>query len=439
MQLPSTDLLEKINKQSQSKIYDWSYQKFLQAGFNSEWSHTINSLFLLLIVIIILLTIDFITRKVVLTLVTRFITKSKNVIDDHLIKNKTLKYISHFIPLFIAQQISPIIFLGFPNWLKAINKGIEVLLVLIIMAIIHSALKIIRDILKTRKSFADKPLESYLQVAQIVLICIGGTIIFSILTGISPKTFLVSLGAASAVLILVFKDTILGFVASISVSANDSIRVGDWIEMPKHNADGSVIEINLNNVKVQNFDKTITTIPTHTLLIDSFKNYRGMQTSGGRRIKRAINIKISTIRFMTEEEIMDLEKIKLLKPFIEQRRLEINEYNNKSQADQTMPVNGRKMTNIGLFRAYITAYIRQNPNMHKEMISMVRQMDPTEHGVPLEIYVFTNDTRFEIYEGIRSDLFDHLFAAITFFKLEVFESPASDDLRNLRIKIDQEK
>lgn len=439
MQLPSTDLLEKINKQSQSKIYDWSYQKFLQAGFNSEWSHTINSLFLLLIVIIILLTIDFITRKVVLTLVTRFITRSKNVIDDHLIKNKTLKYISHFIPLFIAQQISPIIFLGFPNWLKAINKGIEVLLVLIIMAIIHSALKIIRDILKTRKSFADKPLESYLQVAQIVLICIGGTIIFSILTGISPKTFLVSLGAASAVLILVFKDTILGFVASISVSANDSIRVGDWIEMPKHNADGSVIEINLNNVKVQNFDKTITTIPTHTLLIDSFKNYRGMQTSGGRRIKRAINIKISTIRFMTEEEIMDLEKIKLLKPFIEQRRLEINEYNIKSQADQTMPVNGRKMTNIGLFRAYITAYIRQNPNMHKEMISMVRQMDPTEHGVPLEIYVFTNDTRFEIYEGIRSDLFDHLFAAITFFKLEVFESPASDDLRNLRIKIDQEK
>ncbi|AIM36070.1 mechanosensitive ion channel protein MscS [Sphingobacterium sp. ML3W] len=439
MQLPSTDLLEKINKQSQSKIYDWSYQKFLQAGFNSEWSHTINSLFLLLIVIIILLTIDFITRKVVLTLVTRFITRSKNVIDDHLIKNKTLKYISHFIPLFIAQQISPIIFLGFPNWLKAINKGIEVLLVLIIMAIIHSALKIIRDILKSRKSFADKPLESYLQVAQIVLICIGGTIIFSILTGISPKTFLVSLGAASAVLILVFKDTILGFVASISVSANDSIRVGDWIEMPKHNADGSVIEINLNNVKVQNFDKTITTIPTHTLLIDSFKNYRGMQTSGGRRIKRAINIKISTIRFMTEEEIMDLEKIKLLKPFIEQRRLEINEYNIKSQADQTMPVNGRKMTNIGLFRAYITAYIRQNPNMHKEMISMVRQMDPTEHGVPLEIYVFTNDTRFEIYEGIRSDLFDHLFAAITFFKLEVFESPASDDLRNLRIKIDQEK
>lgn len=439
MQLPSTDLLEKINKQSQSKIYDWSYQKFLQAGFNSEWSHTINSLFLLLIVIIILLTIDFITRKVVLTLVTRFITKSKNVIDDHLIKNKTLKYISHFIPLFIAQQISPIIFLGFPNWLKAINKGIEVLLVLIIMAIIHSALKILRDILKNRKSFADKPLESYLQVAQIVLICIGGTIIFSILTGISPKTFLVSLGAASAVLILVFKDTILGFVASISVSANDSIRVGDWIEMPKHNADGSVIEINLNNVKVQNFDKTITTIPTHTLLIDSFKNYRGMQTSGGRRIKRAINIKISTIRFMTEEEIMDLEKIKLLKPFIEQRRLEINEYNIKSQADQTMPVNGRKMTNIGLFRAYITAYIRQNPNMHKEMISMVRQMDPTEHGVPLEIYVFTNDTRFEIYEGIRSDLFDHLFAAITFFKLEVFESPASDDLRNLRIKIDQEK
>lgn len=437
MQLTTTEFLEKMNKQSQSKIYDWSYQKLLQAGFNSEWAHTINSLALLLVVILILLTIDFVARKVILSIVTRFITKSKNSIDDYLIKNKTLKYISHFIPLFIAQQISPIIFLGFPNWLSAINKGIEVLLVLNIMLIIHSVLKTVRDILKTRKSFVDKPLESYLQVSQIILICIGGTVVFSILTGISPKTFLVSLGAASAILILVFKDTILGFVASISVSANDSIRVGDWIEMPKHNADGTVIEINLNNVKVQNFDKTITTIPTHTLLIDSFKNYRGMQTSGGRRIKRAINIKISTIRFMTEEEIKDLEKIQILKPFIEQRRLEIEDYNNRSNADKSMPVNGRRMTNIGLFRAYATAYIKQNPNIHKDMICMVRQMDPSEHGVPLEIYVFTNDTRFEIYEGIRSDLFDHLFAAITYFKLEVFEGPASDDLRNLRIKIDR--
>ncbi|QQD11798.1 mechanosensitive ion channel family protein [Sphingobacterium sp. UDSM-2020] len=436
MQLSTTDYLEEINKQSQSKFYDWSYHKLLQAGFNSEWAHTINSIVLLFLVILILLIIDFLARKVILSVVTRFIIKSKNSIDDYLIKNKTLKYISHFIPLFIAQQISPIIFLGFPNWLEAINKGIEILLVLNIMLIVHSALKTLRDILKTRKSFADKPLESYLQVSQIVLICIGGTITFSILTGISPLSFLVSLGAASAILMLVFKDTILGFVASISVSANDSIRVGDWIEMPKHNADGTVIEINLNNVKVQNFDKTITTIPTHTLLIDSFKNYRGMQTSGGRRIKRAINIKISTIRFMTEEEIKDLERIQILKPFIEQRRLEISEYNNRSQADQSMPVNGRKMTNIGLFRAYATAYIRQNPNINKDMISMVRQMDPTEHGVPLEIYVFSNDTRFEIYEGIRSDLFDHLFAVITYFKLEVFESPASDDLRNLSIKID---
>jgi miniconductance mechanosensitive channel len=219
------------------------------------------------------------------------------------------------------------------------------------------------------------------------------------------------LGAASAILMLVFKDTILGFVASIQVSANDSIRVGDWIEMPKYGADGTVKEINLNNVKVQNFDKTITTIPTHTLLSDSFKNYRGMQQSGGRRLKRAINIKISTIRFLENEEIERLKNIQILRPYIEERAKTIDQFNTEQQIDQSSPINGRKMTNLGMFRAYTLTYLRQNPNIHKTMPLMVRQLASTEHGVPVELYFFVNDIRWEYYEGIVSDVFDHLFAA----------------------------
>jgi len=230
---------------------------------------------------------------------------------------------------------------------------------------------------------------------------------------------------------LVFKDTILGFVASIQVSANDSVRVGDWIEMQKYGADGTVLQITLNNVKIQNFDKTVVTIPTHTLLTDSFKNYRGMQESGGRRIKRAINIKISTIRYLKEDEIQNLRSIHLLKSFIDERQEEINTYNKTHAVDQSNLVNGRRMTNIGLFRAYVTKYAQQNKNIHKEFTLMVRQMPPTENGLPLELYMFTNSTVWEEYEDTVSNMFDHLFAAIKYFDLEVFELPASDDIRQL--------
>ncbi|MDR2275781.1 MAG: mechanosensitive ion channel family protein [Sphingobacterium sp.] len=319
--------------------------------------------------------------------------------------------------------------MGFPNWKENINKLLTIATTVVSLMIVHSLLKSIRDILRTKKSFADKPLESYLQVCQIIMLFIGGTICFSILTGSSPWSFLLSLGAASAILMLVFKDTILGFVASIQVSANDSIRVGDWIEMPKYGADGTVKEINLNNVKVQNFDKTITTIPTHTLLSDSFKNYRGMQQSGGRRLKRAINIKISTIRFLADDEIERLKDIQILRPYIEDRARTIDEFNSIHQIDPSNPINGRKMTNLGMFRAYALTYLRQKSNIHKTMPLMVRQLASTEHGVPIELYFFVNDIRWEYYEGIVSDVFDHLFAATKYFDLEIFENPASDDFR----------
>ncbi|WP_199768704.1 mechanosensitive ion channel family protein [Sphingobacterium sp. HMA12] len=425
MQNTSLELLT----DSQSQIYNWTFQWINKLGLDNQTNHFINSIVLLLLVVLFLFIVDYFSKKTLLLLTIKAIRRSANRFDDLLIRNKTLKLIAHFVPIFVAQYIIPIIFMGFPNWKENINKLLSIATTVVSLLIIHSLLKSIRDILRTKKSFADKPLESYLQVCQIIMYFIGGTICFSILTGSSPWSFLLSLGAASAILMLVFKDTILGFVASIQVSANDSIRVGDWIEMPKYGADGTVKEINLNNVKVQNFDKTITTIPTHTLLSDSFKNYRGMQQSGGRRLKRAINIKISTIRFLDNEEIERLKRIQILRAYIEDRAKTIDEFNHIHQIDPSNPINGRKMTNLGMFRAYALTYLRQNPQIHKTMPLMVRQLASTEHGVPIELYFFVNDIRWENYEGIVSDVFDHLFAATKYFDLEIFENPASDDFR----------
>ncbi|MDF2518688.1 MAG: mechanosensitive ion channel protein MscS [Sphingobacterium sp.] len=408
---------------SQSQIYNWTFQWIKNLGLDNQTNHFINSIILLLLVILFLIIVDYFSKKILLLLTIKAIRRSANRFDDLLIRNKTLKLIAHFVPILAAQYIIPIIFMGFPNWKENINKLLAIATTIVSLLIIHSLLKSIRDILRTKKSFADKPLESYLQVCQIVMYFIGGTICFSILTGSSPWSFLLSLGAASAILMLVFKDTILGFVASIQVSANDSIRVGDWIEMPKYGADGTVKEINLNNVKVQNFDKTITTIPTHTLLSDSFKNYRGMQQSGGRRLKRAINIKISTIRFLSNEEIEGLKNIQILRPYIEDRAKTIDEFNSRHQIDPSSPINGRKMTNLGMFRAYALTYLRQNPNIHKTMPLMVRQLASTEHGVPIELYFFVNDIRWEYYEGIVSDVFDHLFAATKYFVSKSLKIP----------------
>jgi miniconductance mechanosensitive channel len=369
----------------------------------------------------------------IIRLLTKLIKKTKYAFDDFLIQNKTLTLIGRYIPLSITKYLIPIVFQGFPNLTNSLVTFINILMVITLLMIVRSILRSIRDIMRTKPAFVDKPLDSYLQVFEIFLLFVGGTIIFSIITGSSPWAFLASLGAASAILMLIFKDTILGFVASVQVSANDSIRVGDWIEMPKYGADGDVIEINLNNIKVQNWDKTITTVPTHLLLADSVKNWRGMHASGGRRIKRAIHIKISTIRFLTEEEIDRLRSVKLLTDFIDTRKNEIENYNTTHQVDPTMPVNGRRMTNVGLFRAYIAAYARQNSGINQEMTQMVRQLAPTETGLPIELYMFTSDTKWAIYEGVMADIFDHLFAAIKHFHLEVFEAPASDDIRKLNL------
>lgn len=412
-----------------SRLYAWTLTEIQTVGLSGQAVHWATTAILLLVSLIILIVVDFLIRKILKALFIKLIKRSTTLWDDFLLNNKVLDYGSHLVPLLLAQQILPAVFQGFPSFTNFLIKFLAVGMVLAVVRLFNGLLKTVRDILKTSKAFIDKPLDSYLQVAQIFLYFVGGTILFSVVTGNSPWSFLVSLGAASAILMLVFKDTILGFVASIQVSANDSVRVGDWIEMPKYGADGNVIQMNLNNVRIQNFDKTIVTIPTHTLLSDSFKNYRGMQQSGGRRIKRAIHIKISSIRYLTEKEIAKLKRIQLLAPYIEERQQEIDEYNARTNADQTVFVNGRRMTNVGLFRAYVTRYAEQHPDIHKGMTLMVRHLAPNEHGLPLELYMFTNNTDWAYFENVMANIFDHLFAAIKYFDLEVFELPSSDDLR----------
>jgi miniconductance mechanosensitive channel len=280
----------------------------------------------------------------------------------------------------------------------------------------------------------DRSIKGFIQIIKLVLYFIGGILILSVIFNKNPLYFLTGLSAMAAVLLLVFKDTILGFVASIQLTANNMVKLGDWITMPSHGADGDVIEITLNTVKVRNFDKTISTIPTYALVSESFSNWRGMKESGGRRIKRALHINVKSICFCTEEMLEKYEKIKLIADYIRQKRVEIEEDNKAKNLQKGDMLNGRRLTNIGVFRKYIESYIRNHPKIHGEgssFIAMVRQLQQTEKGLPLEIYAFSKEQNWAVYEGIQADVFDHLMAVIPQFDLSLFQNPSGDDFRNL--------
>lgn len=412
-------------------ITEWSKQILRDWGVAENIIGFANFIFMITIVITVLIILEFAIRMIVVNSFQKIANNSKTRFDDYILEHKTLTFLTRAVLLMVFGAFLPAIFADFQGWLPLTEKIVEIATVMNLYFLFRAVLRSTRDYLSTKPAFQDKPLGSYTQVANLVMVFILSIILFTVITDKDPWKFLTAFGAASAIFMLVFKDTILGFVASIQVSVNDMVRIGDWIEMPKYGADGDVIEINLNTVKIQNWDKTITTVPTHYLVTDSFKNWRGMFETGGRRIKRPILIKISSIRYLSPEEIERLKKIQLLAPFIAERQAEIDAYNQESGADRSMPVNGRNMTNVGLFREYISRYISNMPGIHKEMTLLVRQLTPTEHGLPIELYMFTKDTRWVYFENTMSDIFDHLFAAIKYFDLEVFEAPASDDVRNL--------
>ncbi|GAA4278887.1 mechanosensitive ion channel family protein [Aquimarina mytili] len=397
------------------------YKLFVSKGFSEHVAEYLNLLIGISLLMVSLWIIHFITKKVILAIFKKYASKSKNTFDDYLVKNKTFDYLAHIIPLSLTIWIVPMLFKAFPTAEKYLEVLFDIMVIVLVIWIVRSILRTLRDFLKSLNSFKDKPIDSYIQVFMIFVWSIGVILIFSLLTGKSIWTFFTALGAMSAILLLIFKDTILGFVASIQVSVNDTVRIGDWITMEKYGADGDVVEINLSSVKVQNFDKTITTIPTYHLTSESFRNWRGMMDSGGRRIKRSLLIKTSSISFLSREDIQNLQKIELIRSYLQKIDNEINTYNTEHKIDKDILINGRNLTNMGVFRVYVASYLENHPYINKEMTIMSRQLAPTAQGIPLEIYAFSNDKVWKNYEKIMADIFDHLLSAIPYFNLEVYE------------------
>ena len=368
-----------------------------------------------------LIIIWVIARKILTILFVKVSSLTKTKFDDLLIKNKIPSTLAYFPPILLSIRLFPVILSDVKVIREPIILFMDLILTFLVISLIRRVLSTLKDFLKTIPNFRDKPIDSYIQVVMIFVWFVGVMIIFSIISGKDISAFLATLGALSAIILLIFRDTILGFVASIQVTINDMVRIGDWITMKSYNADGDVIEINLSTVKVQNFDKTITTIPTYRLVSDSFINWRGMNESGGRRIKRPILIKVSSIKFLEDSKLSELKKIERISDYINDRTNEIEEENKNKNVNKNLLLNGRNITNIGLFRRYALAYLSTHPEVNKELTLMVRQLAPTAHGVPIEIYAFAADKKWENYEQIMSDIFDHLLASIPYFDLECFE------------------
>ncbi len=407
-------------KQITYKLYDY----LLSMGVSDLTAKYMTMMTLLVALSIILFAIDFIVRRILLNLFSNFASRSKSNFDDILVKNKVPRNIAHIIPLIVALEATPSVFLDFPYMEGIIEKILKVFGIILTLWIARSLLNTLKDYFKTIPRLKDKPIDSYIQVFMIFVWIAGFIISFAILTEMSVLSFMTGLGAISAVIILVFKDTILGFVASIQVSINDMVRIGDWITFEKYGADGDVVEINLATVKVQNFDKTITTIPTYALISDSFKNWRGMTSSEGRRIKRAIIIKQTSIKYLTPEKVDELKSITLISDYLQNQQEKIRSYNTENDIDKTLLMNGRNLTNIGVFRKYVDSYVNQHTGINKDMMIMVRQLPPTTQGIPLEVYAFSSDKRWANYEYIMADVFDHVLASIPYFELELFELPS---------------
>lgn len=336
--------------------------------------------------------------------------------------------LSHLAPAFIIYFSASI----FPLYQAFIEKSALTYMIIVTITVFNALLNAIDAIYRSFEVSKIRPIKGYIQVAKIILFIIGVIVVISNLIGQNPLIILSGLGALSAVFMLIFKDSILGLVAGVQLSSNDMVRVGDWIEMPKYNADGDVIDITLNTVKVMNFDKTITMIPSYALISDSFKNWRGMQVSGGRRIKRSVHIDTSSICFCTKEMMEEFQKIHYLSDFIRARLNEISIYNIEHQINTESKVNGRHLTNVGVFREYIHEYLRNHPKIHKDMTLIVRQLAPEDNGLPLEIYAFSNDTNWVVYESVQADIFDHIFAVVPIFGLRVFQNPTGHDIARLK-------
>lgn len=371
---------------------------------------------------------NLIGKKILIKIVVLAVRRSRTDWDDLLLKQKFFDRLSHLIPALVIYYLSDLT----GPWQQFLQKASVLYMLMAGMSTFSSFLDAVNDIYLKFKISSQRPIKGYLQVVKIVSAVFVVLLIIAISINRNPLVLLGGLGAMTAVLLLIFKDSILGLIAGIQLSMNDMVRIGDWVEMPQYNADGDVIDISLHTVKIQNWDKTISSIPTYAFISGSFKNWRGMTESGGRRIKRAIHIDMSSIRFCTPEMLKRYERFQFLKEYIITKQTETTEFNANNDIDASELLNGRNLTNVGTFRAYLVAYLKNHPKIDKNMTFLVRQLTPSENGLPIELYVFSNDQNWVNYEGIMSDIFDHILAVVPMFDLRVFQRPSGNDIRKIR-------
>lgn len=402
---------------------------FEKNGFGLNSSETFSDLIVLIIALLGAIILDLIINKIGKVILDKATKKTKSNWDDILHGNSFFKRLGHLVPTFVFISISDKLFIHFEHWNQVIMGAVQIYLVVLLIMILNSFLKSVNDIYLTYEGSKNRPIKGYIQTIQIIIISFAIIVILSVLMGKSPLVILGGLGAFAAVLMLIFRDSILGFVAGIQISFNDMVRLGDWITMAKYEADGVVIDIALTTVKIQNWDKTISTIPAYSLISESFQNWRGMEESGGRRIKRSVFIDMNSIKFCDAEMLEKFSKIQIISNYVHQKERELKKYNSSLNIDESLPVNGRKQTNIGIFRAYLNEYLKNKTEIHHSMTFLVRQLQPTEKGIPLEIYVFSKVQEWAAYENIQADIFDHVLAIIPYFDLSIFQNPSGKDFR----------
>ena len=381
------------------------------------------------VVILLALLSYYLARAILIRGVGKLIRRSRTEVDDILLERHVLRRLSMLVPIVVLYYAAD----ALPGSPETVRQLLNSALTAVLVLLAGAGITAFQDLYSELDSYRELPIKSYAQIVKIILYVLGGLATIAVLTGKSPWVLLSGIGALMAVIVLVFRDTILSLVASVNIASNRLVKVGDWIEAPAFDADGDVIDIALHTIKVQNWDKTITTIPTHKLVDNSFKNWQGMQESGGRRIKRAIYVDMSSIHFCDEEMLDRFRRFQLIRDYVTQRQVEVDEDNRAQQVDTTQIVNGRRLTNVGTFRAYVAAYLRQHPKIHQDMTFLIRQLPPAENGLPIEIYVFTNDTVWANYEAIQADIFDHLLAVMPAFDLRVFQNPTGSDFNSALI------
>lgn len=402
----------------------------LKWGLSTDNANLVEGLIVVAIIIILALAADYITKRILISSIKTYVKRSKATWDDIMLQRKVFNRLAHIAPALVVYYtinfaIDPI---GIVDFIKTLTI---LYMIVISLLVADSFVSALHDVYLTLPISRDKPIKGYIQVVKIFLYFLAIIMIISIISSTPVLKLLAGLGALAAVLLLVFKDTILGLVASIQVSANKMVKPGDWITMPSRGADGTVLEISLNTVKVQNWDKTISTFPTYSLVTESFHNWKGMEESGGRRIKRAINIDMRSVKFLDENLRNELKKIQHIQSYIDEREAEIQKFNEENQVDTNMPVNGRRMTNLGIFRRYLEAYLKQHPKIRNDMTFLIRHLQPTETGLPIEIYVFSKEQEWAKYESLQADIFDHVLSAMHYFELKVFQNPSGSDFQSI--------